>query len=268
MKPIDFKYVRAGSAAETVELLAASEGAAKIMSGGQTLGPMLNLRFVQPDAVIDVTRIAPMKAAELRQNELVLGACVTHADIEDGRVPDVTNGMMQRVAGGIAYRAVRTRGTIGGSLAHADPAADWVSCLTVLNAGVAVQGKDGVRHIPMRDFILGPLTTALEPDEIIVSVTVPALSTRGRWGYHKICRKTGEFAEAIGTVVIDSDACRIVAGATSNRPVVVELPASKLPATLESTRQLLAANGLSGDHYEMNIHAAAVKRALEEALAA
>lgn len=269
MKPVDFSYLRARSVSEAVEQIAASDGAAKIMSGGQTLGPMLNLRFVQPESVIDVTRIPELKHVASGKAELVLGACTTHADVEDGRVPDVTNGMMQRVASGIAYRAVRTRGTIGGSLAHADPAADWVSCLTALNARVNLQGRSGARQVAMSEFILGPLTTALEPNEVIVNVSVPALSAAARWGYHKICRKTGEFAEAIGAVVIEGGTCRIVAGATSSQPVVIERSADEFATRLlqpNDVKAMLTAAGLVSDHYEMNIHAAAVWRAMTEAM--
>ena len=96
--------------------MAETNGAAKIMAGGQSLGPMLNLRLVQPDMIIDITGLAELKQADRDGDELVIGACVTHGDIEDGRVPDVTRRAMQRVAGNIAYRAVRNRGTIGGSL--------------------------------------------------------------------------------------------------------------------------------------------------------
>lgn len=270
MKPVDFSYMRAHSVEQAIEQLATSQGTARIMSGGQTLGPMLNLRFVQPDAIVDVTRIARMRHADTAGAALLLGACTTHADVEDGRVPDVTRGMMQRVASGIAYRAVRTRGTIGGSLAHADPAADWVTCLTALDAQVSLQSPSGGRQLPLREFVLGPLTTALGPEDLVVGITVPALAANARWGYHKICRKTGEFAEAIGAVVIDAGRCRIIAGATSNRPVTIELNARELGSAapaLDDVKAMLSAAGLEADHYEMNIHAAAVRRAFQEALA-
>eukprot|EP01035_Chromulina_nebulosa_P040155 gene40156-54290_t len=101
----------------------ASEGVTKIIAGGQSLGPMLNLRLVAPDMIVDIAGIAELKHVERSGDELVIGACITHADIEDGRIPDVTRGAMQRVASAIAYRAVRNRGTVGGSLSHADPSA-------------------------------------------------------------------------------------------------------------------------------------------------
>ncbi len=110
-------------------MMAEADGSAKIIAGGQSLGPMLNLRLVAPDLLIDITGLSELKQAERDGDDLVIGACITHGDIEDGRIPDVTRGAMQRVACAIAYRAVRNRGTIGGSLSHADPAADWVSAL-------------------------------------------------------------------------------------------------------------------------------------------
>ena len=113
---------------------------AKVLAGGQTLGPMLNLRLAQPALLVDITRIPELAAVSEDADAVTIGATVTHAAIEDGRVPDPTGGFLARVARGIAYRAVRTRGTIGGSLAHADPAADWLSCLAALGAEVVIAG--------------------------------------------------------------------------------------------------------------------------------
>ena len=271
MKPVDFDYARPSTVSEAVAMLGRAGGNAKVMAGGQTLGPMLNLRFVQPDLILDISAIAELKRVEEQAGALVLGACTTHAAIEDGRVPDVTRGMLAKVASRIAYRAVRTRGTIGGSLAHADPAADWLSSLTALGASVSISGANGRRQLQLDGFVKGALETALAEDEILDGVMVPRLSDGARWGYHKICRKTGEFAEAIGAVVIDRDRARIVAGATTSRPIVIDVPASdglmRKPGSGDIATRLRGA-GLSGDDYEMKIHAAAVRRAIEEATAA
>ena len=106
---------------------------------------MLNLRLAQPELLVDLTRLGELKQVEETAETVSIGACVTHADIEDGRVPDVAGDVLGAVARGIAYRAVRNRGTIGGSLAHADPAADWISCLAALGASVVVRGRDARR---------------------------------------------------------------------------------------------------------------------------
>jgi carbon-monoxide dehydrogenase medium subunit len=105
------------------------------MAGGQSLGPMLNLRLAQPKQVIDISRLSELRQAKIEGNVLAIGACVTHAQIEDGDMPDVTLGLMPFVARGIAYRAVRNRGTIGGSIAHADPAADWLTTTMAMGCG-------------------------------------------------------------------------------------------------------------------------------------
>lgn len=222
MKPVAFDYARPATLGDAVELLA--EGAeAKVLAGGQTLGPMLNLRLVQPELLVDVTRIPEMVRAEEEDGALVLGGCVTHAAIEDGRVADVTNGFLGRVAKDIAYRAVRTRGTLGGSLAHADPAADWLSCLLALDADVLTISPSGRRSLKLDQLVLGAMESALQADEILEGVRVPKLSSQARTGYHKICRKVGEFAEAIGVVVHDPGRglFRLVCGATAGRPIII-----------------------------------------------
>ena len=123
MKPAAFEYERAYTVDEALVLLSQSTDA-RLLAGGQTLGPMLNLRLVQPQLLVDITRIKALVRSEINANTVTLGACVSHAAIEDARMSDATHGYLPRVASGIAYRAVRNRGTIGGSLANADPTAD------------------------------------------------------------------------------------------------------------------------------------------------
>ena len=156
MKPVAFNYERPRTIAEAVRLLSGNPDA-KILAGGQTLGPMLNLRLVQPALIVDVTRIPELTRVEEDGSAVILGACVTHASVEDKRITDPSNGFLAAVAHGIAYRAVRTRGTIGGSLAHADPAADWLSCLTALGAEVLLTGPHGQRRVSLRRFHAGRL---------------------------------------------------------------------------------------------------------------
>ena len=223
MKPAPFAYARPRDLADLLQRLAAAEGTVKLIAGGQSLGPMLNLRLVEPDLVIDVTGVAALRQARLDGGTLVIGACVTHADIEDGRVPDVTGGAMARVASAIAYRAVRNRGTIGGSLAHADPAADWVSSLIALRAEVELAAQSGRRRLPLEAFVRGALDVALEPGEILLSVRVPAVPSGAAWGYAKHCAKIGEFAHAIGAVLIEPEDghARVVIGAIERAPLLI-----------------------------------------------
>jgi aerobic carbon-monoxide dehydrogenase medium subunit len=224
MKPAPFAYERPSDLKSALALL--SEDNAKIIAGGQSLGPMLNLRLVEPKLVIDITGLAELKQAERSEDELILGACVTHADIEDGRIPDLTRGALAAVAANIAYRAVRNRGTLGGSLSHADPAADWVSALAALGAKIRLRSPRGVRKIETESFVVGALETALSSDEIAETIHVPARPSSAHWGYFKSCRKTGEFAHAIAAVLIDPGAAkaRVVIGAIEKPPIVMQDP--------------------------------------------
>jgi carbon-monoxide dehydrogenase medium subunit len=223
MKPAPFGYERPRDLKAALAVLSQAHEQAKIIAGGQSLGPMLNLRLVEPPLIIDITALAELKQAERNGDELVLGACITHADIEDGRTPDVTRGAMRAVAANIAYRAVRNRGTVGGSLSHADPAADWVSALSALGAKVTLRSSAGSRIVAMEEFVVGALESALRAGEIVETIHVPARPPSAHWGYVKSCRKTGEFAHAIGAVLIDPSAgtARIVIGAIESAPIVV-----------------------------------------------
>jgi len=266
MKPARFDYAVPSTLDEAIALLG-QDPAAKLVAGAQTLGPMLNMRLVQPSLLIDITRIPELTRIEESGDGVVFGACVTHATVEDGRVPDPTGGALRRVARGIAYRAVRTRGTIGGSLAHADPAADWLSCLAVLGAEAIVYDGRARRSLAVSTLMTGIFETAIAEGEILEAVRVPRLSKQARFGYYKICRKTGEFAEAIGAVLIDPDRSvqRAVAGATESLPIVFENAAIVFEAgdRLDAIKVRLGESGLT-DPYSCQLHAVALLRAAAE----
>jgi aerobic carbon-monoxide dehydrogenase medium subunit len=223
MKPSAFDFVRAGSVAEAVRLLVEANGAARLVAGAQSLGPMLNLRLAQPRILIDITGIPDLMRIEEADDAVIVGACVTTANIEDGRLPGRGLDALPGFAANIAYRAVRNRGTIGGSLCHADPAADWVSMLCALDAECLITGVNGKRRLPADQFVRSAYETALGPDEMLEALRIPRLSERGRCGYYKICRKPGEFAMAIGAVLHDPERrqSRMVIGAGRGRPIVV-----------------------------------------------
>ena len=223
MKPAPFDYERPGSLGEALELLADPGIFSKVIAGSQSLGPMLNLRLAQPDLLIDICAIPELRSTSDQRNYIDIGACVTHADIEDGRIPDVARGMLGFVAQRIAYRAVRNRGTVGGSLAHADPAADWVSVFPLLRAEIIARSSAGERRIAAEDFMISSFITVLQPAEIICTVRVPKLSSRARWGFYKFSQKAGEFAHVIGGVLYDPEAeCfRAVIGAIERPPIII-----------------------------------------------
>jgi carbon-monoxide dehydrogenase medium subunit len=276
MKAAAFAYERPADLNAALGLMANANGATKIIAGGQSLGPMLNLRLVEPDLIVDISGLSELKQAERRGDELVIGACITHGDIEDGRIPDVTRGAMQRVAGAIAYRAVRNRGTIGGSLSHADPAADWISALAALGAKVTLRSLAGARDLAIEDFVTGALESALRPGEIVEAVRVPAMTRSAQWGYVKACRKPGEFAHAIAAVLIDpqSASARAVIGAVEAPPIVVANAAALFGGRITSDfkRQfdprvadaILMKAGIA-NAADRHIHVAVLRRAIVEA---
>jgi carbon-monoxide dehydrogenase medium subunit len=223
MKPAAFEVIRAGSVAEISRLLVEAEGSAKPVAGAQSLGPMLNLRLSQPRFLVDVTGIAEMTRVEETETAVTLGACITTASIEDGRIPSRGLQMLPKIAAGIAYRAVRNRGTIGGSLCHADPAADWLTTLCALGAECLIAGPNGRRRMPVDEFMTSAFEVALATGEVLDGISIPRVSPSARWGFNKICRKTGEFASAIAAALYDPERqqFRAVMGATSGRPIVI-----------------------------------------------
>jgi aerobic carbon-monoxide dehydrogenase medium subunit len=270
MKPAAFEFVRAGSIAEATRLLAETNGTARVVAGAQSLGPMLNLRFVQPRLLIDVTGIPDMTRVEDTTDTLTIGACITTANIEDEGVPLRGLEVLSPIAMHIAYRAVRNRGTIGGSLCHADPAADWVSALCALDAECLIAGPTGGRRMPVEKFVTGAYETALAAGEILEAIRLPRLSATGRLAYYKVCRKAGEFALAIGAVLNDPERgrSRIVIGATGGRPIVISDPDClknrRGQFDQETLARLLEARGIR-NRIERRQKVAAVERAYRQA---
>ena len=203
MKAPALDYTRPETLAAAIAAMAGADGSAKLLGGGQSLGPMLNLRLLRPALLVDISRLAELSTVEQTAEGLRIGAAVTHSAIEDGAVPDATNGLMDFVAGQIAYRAVRNCGTIGGSLAHADPAGDWAPVMMALGASVGIEGPAGRREVAVNDLITDVMTAALAPEEVLVDIRVPRLSPGARWGHYKLTRKPGKFADAIAVVVAD-----------------------------------------------------------------
>lgn len=272
MKAVNFDYARPRDVSAAIALAENAGANIKLIAGGQSLGPMLNLRLVQPDLLVDITAIPELKRFEQKGDVLFIGSCITHADIEDGRVPDVTGGAMRAIAAGIAYRAVRNRGTIGGSLVHADPSADWISALAALGAQAVIFGPNGERRIPVETLVTGVFECDLAACEILAGVEVRRASRFARWGYYKHCRKTGEFANAIGAFFNDpeSSVCRAVIGATGSRPIVFFDATSMLGGKPEGVVDRHVADHAMGVHgmtdpIEQQVHFVCLRRAIEQA---
>ncbi len=281
MKPAPFDYARASSLDEAISLLDGADGEARPLAGGQSMGPMLNFRLARPTLLVDISRIDELTAISEDPDSVTVGAAVTHAAIEDGAVADVANGLIGHAASGIAYRAVRNRGTIGGSLAHADPAADWPPVMMALDAVIAVRGADGGRDVAAGELVTGVMTTALEPGEILASIRIPRLSAEATWGHYKVCVKPGDFAESLGVVVHDRGRgrCRAVIAGPSGPPAYLDGVARLIDSadgwseTLgEDIKEAAGADIRAasfcdeGDRYASNLHRVAIMRAAREAL--
>jgi carbon-monoxide dehydrogenase medium subunit len=274
MKAPVVDYVRPRSLMEAIERLAAANGEARVIAGGQSLVAMMNLRVASPGLLIDIARLPELTATAEDADAVTLGACVTHAAIEDERVPDPSRGFTPRVASTLAYRAIRTRGTIGGSLALADPAAEWPAVLAALDAEVTVIGPSGRRSYKCAEFTTGIFETRLDTDEIIESVRIPKLSAKARWGYIKLCRKAGEFASALAAAVVDHgrDHCRVVLGAVSGAPLMLDAT-SQLVANggHQNLRDAVAADldravDRHFDEFQRDLHTVAAMRAVQQVL--
>jgi len=269
MKAAPFSYRRAQTLEEA--LLAGGENA-RFLAGGQSLLPMMNLRVTWADTVVDLSTLEELRRCRREGDRAFIGAGVTHAMIEDVRIDDPSRGYLPHVAAGIAYRSVRNRGTLGGSLVHADPAADWPTALLALGAEVAVKGAGGERRMPLAEFQRGLMETALEEGEILTGVSVPVLSSRARWSYLKFCRKSGEFAHSIAAMVCDPERGlgEAVLGAAADKPrrlprLSALLAAGERPGGTELTQaaddDMQEVTGLERASYPFHLHRTMILRA-------
>jgi carbon-monoxide dehydrogenase medium subunit len=262
MKPALFAYARPKDWSDALRLLAAG---ARPGAGTQSLGPLLNLRLAQPDTIADLRHLPDYASVALAGDAIRIGAGTTHAAIEDGAVPGRLGEIMAAVAHRIAYRPVRNRGTIGGSLAHADPAADWVAVLPALDATV---GPRGERRIPTASFVTGIFETALAADELLRAVELPVLPPEARWGHWKFCRKVGEFSKATACVLArPGQAPRAVLAALDGPPLVIEDARALMAAPMAEAARIL--DGIPGlTAWRRAVAGTALRHAVEQAGAA
>jgi carbon-monoxide dehydrogenase medium subunit len=219
----DFEYRKAGSIAEAVQLLSENPGA-KLLAGGHSLIPLMRFRLARPEVVIDIGGIANLRGITVSGDTINIGALTTHAEIAASAEVQRANGLLAEAAGGIGDPAVRNRGTIGGNLAHADPASDWATVLTALGASVSTQGPSGSRTIAVADLIEDAFATVLGEDELITTVSVPTLAANQRAEYAKMAHPASFYAVVGGAVVVTMDgnrctAASVAVGGLTPRPV-------------------------------------------------
>jgi aerobic carbon-monoxide dehydrogenase medium subunit len=205
MKLPPFDYACPTTLPEAIELLASRDGDAKALAGGQSLMPMLAFRLAQPALLVDLRKLADLRGIRLSERGVALGAMVRWRDIEDDDRLDRAHPLLKAAVAHVAHYQIRNRGTVGGSLAHADPAAEMPGIAMTCDAEIAVAGKAGAHVIQAADFFQGALTTALTPDEIIVEVRLPPWPAGRRWGFQEFARRRGDFAMAAAAVFYDQD---------------------------------------------------------------
>ena len=196
MKMPVFDYVAPASIAEAVALLRASSGTARPVAGGQSLLPMLAFRMAAPRLLVDLRRLPNLDRIDVGPPGIVLGAGVRWCDIEMDARLQTAQPLLQAAIAHVAHYQIRQRGTVGGSLAHADPAAELPGLAVICDAVIQIEGPEGIRQVPAASFFLGPLQTSLAPDELITAIRFPPWREGRLWGFEEFARRRGDFALA------------------------------------------------------------------------
>lgn len=280
MKPAPFDYLRPASLEQALEALADGGEDAKVLAGGQSLVPMMNLRLARPSSLVDIGDLPGLSYLLEEDGALRIGALTRHEQVE--HYPGVLDGfaLLPQAARWVGHEPIRARGTFGGSIAHADGAAEWCLVAMLLGAEISARSVRGTRTVAAEDFFVGPFTTTLEPDEILTEVRLP----RGRAHAHvdEFARRHGDFAVVAAAVAFDLDAGRVrdaraVLGGVAGRPLVIgevattlegEVPSPELFA--EAGRVAAAAIDPPGDihgspAYRRELASTLVRRALTAA---
>ena len=235
MKPPAFDYFPATSVEEALTLLGEHGEGAKLLAGGQSLMPALNFRLAAPTVLIDLNPIGALSGVHVASDGFLLtGAMTRHRSFETSQLIGQRLPLIQHAMASVAHVAIRNRGTIGGSLCHADPSAEWPALCLACDAGMVLQSSTGTRRLQAAEFSLGLFTTALAANEILVQVNFPAWPETRRWGFQEISRRHGDFAIVGVACVLDVDAggvctaARIVVFGAGDTPVLLEDAAAEL----------------------------------------
>jgi carbon-monoxide dehydrogenase medium subunit len=224
VKPAPFDYLRAASVAEAVAALAEFGDGSKVLAGGQSLLPMMNFRLARPEALVDIGGISELRGVAADDGFIEIGALTRHADLERSTLPGPVGTLLRSAGAQVGHLPIRTRGTFGGSLAHADPASEWCLLAVLLDATMAVTGPVRTRVIAAADFFTTVFTTALEPDELLTAARLPRLDRTWRVAVAEFARRAGDFAIVAAMVacrlsdgIIDD--ARVSLGGVADRPV-------------------------------------------------
>ncbi len=245
MKPPAFRYLRPTSIEECLRTMAEHGDEAKILAGGQSLVPLMNLRLARPEWVVDVNRIPDLDYIRVDDGVLRIGATTRHRDVATSEVVARACPLVSQAAAMIGYPAIRNRGTVGGSLAHADPTAELPCAACATEAEIVAVGREGHRVIPANAFFVGHFETALDPAELLVEARFPLVRTGEAWQFREFTRKTGDFALAaagVGVAVAEGlvTRARIAVGGVADRPLRATAAEERL------TGQSLDDEGIAG----------------------
>jgi len=273
--PASFAYARPDSVDEAVALLAGQDGDAKLLAGGQSLIPLLKLRLVVPAVVVDIGRLRELAGVRDEGDHLAVGALTPHHDLARDPLVREHAPLLAHAAGQVGDPQVRHRGTLGGSLAHADPAGDLPAVLLAYEGTLIARGQQGERAIPVTDFFTGFLESSLAPDEVLCEVRVPKLGPVG-WSFQKFTRRAIDWATVGVAALRGPELARVglvSMGSTPLRARAVEARLGEGASAAEAAE--LAAEGTepTGDAwasawYRQRLARVLVRRALEEAQAA
>ena len=255
MKLPPFDYACPSSIAEAIALLASHRGEAKVLAGGQSLIPMLAFRVAAPAVLIDLRKIAELRRIGLANDGVTLGAMVRWRDILEHPKLRTAHPLLMTAVAHVAHYQIRNRGTVGGSLAHADPAAELPAIAVTCDAGITVMGKAGERIVAARDFFRGPLTTALAAEEMVTEIRFPAWPAKRRFGFCEFARRRGDFALAGAAVFYDDS------GGTADNAHVGAVGVADRPMRLGAVEEVL--NGKAIDEETIGKAEAAASAAVD-----
>jgi aerobic carbon-monoxide dehydrogenase medium subunit len=275
MKASAFSYARATSVVNALALLAAHGDGAKVLSGGQSLMPAMNLRLISPELIVDISEIAELRGIAVKGDVLTIGALTRHVDLL--RSPDIAAHapLLTEAVGHIAHPAIRNRGTLGGSLAHADPASELPACMLALNATIVVRGPAGERRIAAADFFTGIYETALSAQDLLVAVELPVVRKGSAHFFSEFARRHGDYAIVglAAQAIVEEGAfadLRLAFFAVGDRPVLARAAAKLIgvaitPAVLSDASTAL---GEELDPQEDQQASASMRRHLAKVLLA
>jgi carbon-monoxide dehydrogenase medium subunit len=227
MKASAFSYARASSVSDALELLHAHGDRAKVLSGGQSLMPAMNLRLISPDLIVDIGELAELRGIAVAGDGVRIGALTRHVDLARSGEIAAHAPLLAEAIGHVAHPAIRNRGTLGGSLAHADPASELPACMLALTATIIVRGLTGERRIAAEDFFTGIYETALSPEELLVAVELPAKPKNSVHFFHEFARRHGDYAilGLAAQAIVEGEGfadLRLAFFAVGDRPVLAE----------------------------------------------